>query len=371
MIELNKIYQGDSLEVLKTFPDKSVNCCITSPPYWGLRDYGTATWVGGDADCKHEKAKEKSRYDYSLATSPIQDGERKGTDAPKWKNICPTCGAKKIDKQLGLEETPEEYVQKIVELFREVRRCLKDDGTLWLNLGDSYAASGGKQVEQTVRKSNDYVNAGQNGGQRSVKNNPIGIKMKDLIGIPWMVAFALRADGWYLRQDIIWSKKNCMPESVTDRCTKSHEYIFLLSKSSKYYYDHEVIKEKTLTYDNGLRDRDNTKLNNTPGRSKMLGLKTNKYEFANKRSVWETTLVPFNEAHFATFPEDLITPMVKAGCPKNGLVLDPFMGAGTTGLVAYNYNRNYVGIELNPEYIKIAENRIKRIVSRGGLRLIS
>jgi DNA modification methylase len=173
-----------------------------------------------------------------------------------------------------------------------------------------------------------------------------------------MVAFALRADGWYLRQDIIWHKPNPMPESVTDRCTKAHEYIFLMSKSGKYYFNADSIKEKTLTFDNSNRDRDVTKLNNTPGRSKMAGLKTNKYELRNKRSVWTVTTKPFKGTHFATFPEDLILPCILAGCTKDGTVLDPFAGAGTTGVVCKKNNRNFVGIELNPDYVKMAEQRI-------------
>lgn len=188
------------------------------------------------------------------------------------------------------------------------------------------------------------------------------IKNKDLIGIPWRVAFALQADGWYLRQDIIWNKPNPMPESVTDRCTKSHEYIFLLTKKSIYYFDNEAIKEETLTNDVSVRDRDTTKLNNTPGRTRMQGLTTNNYEKRNKRSVWTVTTKPFKDAHFATFPTDLIAPCIIAGCRNGGLVLDPFMGSGTTGLVAMRHGRKYIGIELNPEYIKIAETRLNQQV---------
>ena len=297
---MNKIIQGDSLTIIKTLPIESVNCVITSPPYWGLRDYG-------------------------------------------------------VDGQLGLEKTPEEYVANMVKLFSEVKRVLKDDGTLWLNLGDSYASdtkgSGGLYKDKGFAHQND-----------SKRFSPLkvnhGLKNKDLVGIPWRVAFALQADGWYLRQDIIWAKPNPMPESVTDRCTKSHEYIFLLSKSPKYFFDNEAIKEPTVTKDDTNRDRDTTKLNNVPGRTKMMGLKTNNYDLRNKRDVWTCSTKPFKEAHFATFPETLIEPMVKAGCPKGGIVLDPFMGAGTTALVAKKLGRNYLGCELNSEYIKIAEKRI-------------
>jgi len=184
------------------------------------------------------------------------------------------------------------------------------------------------------------------------------LKPKDLVGIPWRVAFALQADGWYLRQDIIWHKPNPMPESVTDRCTKAHEYVFLMSKSQQYYYDNEAIKERTLTKDNSNRNRDITKLNNTPGRTKMMGLKTNDYDNRNKRSVWTVATKPFKEAHFAVFPPDLIKPMILAGCPTGGVVLDPFVGSGTTAIVARKLGRHFVGIELNEKYKQMAERRV-------------
>ena len=269
-----EIKQGDALSVLKTMPDQSINTCITSPPYWGLRDYG-------------------------------------------------------VDGQLGLEPTPAEYVANLVEVFREVRRVLRDDGTLWLNLGDSYAGSGkgawdnpsDKVKEVYVPKSQDY---------KHMDRVPIGTKPKDLVGIPWMVAFALRTDGWYLRSDIIWHKPNAMPENVKDRPTKAHEYVFLLTKSRKYYYDYDAIKEPT-------RD----------GKDKR-----------NKRTVWTINTNPFKGAHFAVFPEELVEPCVLAGCPEDGVVLDPFCGSGTTLLVANKLGRKAVGIEINPEYIEIARRRI-------------
>jgi len=294
-----KILQGSCLETLSSLEEKSVNTCVTSPPYWGLRDYGT-----GD--------------------------------------------------QLGLEETPEKFVENLVNVFREVRRVLRDDGTVWLNLGDSYCGTGHKG-DHIDPKHKD----GRNGQKVALNNKIQGLKSKDLIGIPWRVAFALQADGWYLRQDIIWHKPNPMPESVQDRCTKSHEYIFLLSKSPKYYYDNEAIKEETLTQDNQNRDRDTTKLNNTPGRTRMAGLKTNNYETRNKRSVWTVTTKPYQEAHFATYPHDLIIPCITAGCPEGGTVLDPFGGSGTTAQVSNNLNRNAILCELNPEYVEIAKDRLK------------
>ena len=268
-----KIIQGDCREALKQIDADSVHTCVTSPPYFGLRDYG-----GGEGE-------------------------------------------------IGSEQEVEEYVKAMVDVFREVRRCLRPDGTLWLNLGDSYMAQ--KNVApppQTI------------GGQRDMptfipgnRREQKGLKHKDLIGIPWRVAFALQADGWWLRQDIIWSKPNPMPESVADRCTKSHEYIFLLSKKSHYYYDNEAIKEQSVSGE----------------------------EKKNKRSVWTVNTKGYKGAHFAVYPKNLIRPCVLAGCPEGGTVMDPFTGSGTTAIVALENNRNFVGTELNPEYIKIAENRIK------------
>ncbi|MEK9694954.1 MAG: site-specific DNA-methyltransferase [Candidatus Poseidoniales archaeon] len=245
---------GDVLEKLREIDDEVVDTVVTSPPYYGLRDYGTGKWTGGNEDCEHEGSNVLGN------NRNFVDLEGRGSNNPAISNgTCVKCGAVKEDKQIGLEETPEEFINRLVEVFREVRRVLKPSGTLWVNIGDSYAGSGVDEM-----------------------------KPKDLIGIPWMLAFALRADGWYLRQDIIWSKSNPMPESVKDRCTKAHEYIFLLTKSNKYYYDHEAIKEEAHTTDTSNRDRDNTKLNNTPGRTKMGGLKTNHYTTKNKRSVWDS-----------------------------------------------------------------------------------
>jgi len=270
-----KIIQGNCLDKLKELPDQSINTCITSPPYWGLRDYGE-------------------------------------------------------DKQLGLEDTPEEFVANLVEVFREVKRVLRDDGTVWLNLGDSFLSN------------------------------------KQLGCIPFKVAIALQQDNWILRQDIIWQKRNPMPESVKDRCTKSHEYIFLLSKSPKYYFDNEAIKEDSKTegsvhvHKEGNKAEEYVKqgLVTRPAKTYVTPAKR------NKRSVWTVSIKPFKGAHFATFPMDLIEPCVLAGCPENGTVLDPFGGSGTTGIVANNHNRKAVLIELNREYIEIAKQRIQ---DQGGL----
>jgi DNA modification methylase len=292
-----QIIKGNCLDTLKTLPEQSINTCITSPPYWGLRDYG--------------------------------EGE-----------------------QLGLEDTPEEFVENLVKVFREVKRVLRDDGTVWLNLGDSYS-SGGRTTttNQTLRGDKDY-------GVTRPKPSK-GIKPKDLIGIPWRVAFALQADGWYLRQDIIWHKPNPMPESVKDRCTKAHEYIFLLSKNAKYYFDNESIKEDAK-FPDGPDSAD--KIRKGVGKYGMdtrSGLhKIGANPKRNKRSVWTVTTKPFKGAHFATFPPDLIEPCVLAGCPVGGTVLDPFGGAGTTGMVADRAGRNAILIELNDEYAEMAKKRI-------------
>jgi len=372
--DINKIYEGDVLQVLKTFPDESIDCCVTSPPYWGLRDYGTATWIGGDCNCDHKQ------YLGGHGDDSMKQVSSNGTQMYNYKDICKKCGAVRQDKQIGLEKTPEEYVQTMVVIFNEVKRVLKKEGTLWLNLGDSYCGSGSKGDLKDPEHPE-----GRNGLSVALNNRIEGMKPKDLVGIPWMTAFALRSAGWYLRQDIIWHKPNPMPESVTDRCTKSHEYIFLLSKSNKYYFDQILEKAEFSSIKRLSQDIENQEgSNRVPfkinGNMKAVGRRKNDgtnyggngtgfqdhsgYNnldnpyVRNKRDVWTINTRPYKEAHFATFPEELIIPMIKAGCPENGVVLDPFMGAGTTGLVCKKLNRNYVGIELNPKYIEIAEKRI-------------
>jgi DNA modification methylase len=360
-----QLYCGDSREAMKSLPDESVHCCVTSPPYWGLRDYGVAG-------------------------------------------------------QLGLEKTPEEYVAKMVTVFREVWRVLRKDGTAWLNLGDSYASGkgtchnpGGNTSSFNVHLKEANVHPLDRGNKSTLA--AVGLKPKDLIGIPWRVAFALQADGWYLRQDIIWHKPNPMPESVTDRCTKSHEYIFLLTKSAQYYYDADAIKE-TAVYGgnearyaraetankslptaerNGIRPRSwngsdfhdgknlivhpnvgqkrrsvkrgdfNGKTNALEGREAFRAIT----ETRNRRSVWTVATQPFKDAHFATFPPKLILPCLLAGCKRHGVVLDPFGGAGTTAVVAGLNGRNAILCELNPKYIEIARKRIEIELQQGVLDL--
>jgi len=357
-MKLNHIYQGDSLFVLKTLPDCCIDTVVTSPPYWGLRDYGTAKWEGGDDKCTHRRESKKSD---KTITGHKNFDEMLGVGDAIQKNVCSYCGAIRIDSQLGLEETPEEYVSNMVNVFKEVKRVLKKEGTCWLNLGDSYAG-----VNSVGRNDTDTIAYYGKGTSLESKKKSFNtnIKSKNLVGIPWRVAFALQSDGWYLRQDIIWHKPNPMPESVTDRCTKSHEYIFLLTKSAKYYYDNDAIKEPYKESLGG--DKKRASINekfDTAGMANANSLARTRDERPdksgrNKRSVWTVTTKPFKAAHFATFPENLILPMVKAGCPKDGLILDPFFGAGTVGVVAKKLNLNYVGIELNPEYIKIAKKRI-------------
>ena len=357
------IISGDCLEVMRGFPDRAVHCCVTSPPYWGLRDYGTAKWEGGDGGCDHILIKKPATVDSSSGLGfPANGGPRRIAEGntyhegytKQYPNTCKKCGAKRIDDQIGLEQTPEEYVAKMVEVFREVKRVLRDDGTLWLNLGDTYynnrPGSGGKCK---------LAGAGENmkkARYTDITRDCSGLKPKDLVGIPWRVALALQSDGWYLRQDIIWHKPNPMPESVTDRCTKAHEYIFLMSKSAKYYYDHEAIKEEANW--NGTSGQKNYRPNADGGRINAGMNSGGASDTRNKRSVWTVTTKPYKEAHFATFPPKLIEPCILAGCPENGIIFDPFMGAGTTAKVASGLGRKYVGIELNPEYADKARERI-------------
>jgi DNA modification methylase len=311
-----QILQGDCLDRLCTLPDQSVNCCVTSPPYYGLRDYGVAG-------------------------------------------------------QIGLEASPTKYVAKLVAVFNGVRRVLRDDGVLWLNLGDSHAADRGgtcmpaETLAGGVGGKADYddplrgrVRHTQRQAHRDAPS--IGLKHKDLMGIPWRVAFALQANGWYLRSDIIWHKPNPMPESVTDRPTKAHEYIFLLAKSERYYYDHEAVKEQAETKPmprNKNSEHYNASLGNGSDRFSAGERVYGEDGMRNKRSVWTVATNPYKEAHFATFPPDLIKPCILAGCPAGGTVLDPFGGSGTTGQVALELGRNAILIELNPEYAKLIEQR--------------
>lgn len=299
-MELNKVYNMDCLQGLQAMPDDSVDCCITSPPYYGLRDYG-------------------------------------------------------VEGQIGLEQSPEEYIDRLTEVFREVLRVLKPEGTLWLVIGDTYNGYKGNAVR---------ANAGTEWAGR--RHQPVrepkygleckNLKNKDLIGIPWMLAFALRSMGYYLRQDLIWQKPNPMPEAVRDRCTRSHEYIFLLSKSAKYYYDADAIKEKASA---GNRPHlvHHHRIENGTYREKYCDYMITPSDTRNKRDVWSVPVKPTKDGHCATFPPELIRDCVLAGCPAGGVVLDPFMGTGTTVMVARMYGRNFIGFELNPEYMDIINRK--------------
>ena len=323
-----RIIPGDCIEGMRTLAEGSVHCCVTSPPYWGLRDYG------------HEG-------------------------------------------QIGLEETPEAYVGRMVEVFREVRRVLRDDGTAWVNLGDSYCGGGGYAPNAPCNQRradgeswgamNAFsVREGEARKKARPGYTPPGLKAKDLVGIPWRVAFALQADGWWLRQDIIWHKPNPMPESVRDRCTKAHEYVFLLTKSERYFYDAEAVKEAFADERKGNPGRYTKRYSIGAGRNDAAtksqpwnedGAKQGR----NRRSVWTITTKPYGGAHFAVMPPDLVEPCIKAGCPEGGTVLDPFAGSGTTLAVAAELGRNAIGCELNPAYIGLAEKRIKE--ARAGVAL--
>jgi DNA modification methylase len=360
-----RLYQGDALETLRELPAGAAQMCVTSPPYWGLRDYGTAAWDGGAADCDHAGEPFRTRANVNGNTGTGIDGKN-AEGRQFYRDRCRKCGARRIDRQLGLEATPEAYVARMVDVFREVRRVLRDDGTLWLNIGDSYAGGGtigrndqGKRVSDGAMM--DGWKSTPNMGTRAAVAT---CKPKDLVGIPWMLAFALRADGWYLRSDIIWSKPNPMPESVTDRPTKAHEYLFLLSKRERYYYNADAIREAHAEPWRGQGERDTP---NKVDTSEVAGwaLKTGKREYnpngRNKRDVWTIATAPYPDAHFATFPPDLVRPCILAGSPDGGVVLEPFAGSGTTLQVAKELGRQAIGIELSGEYLPMIAERLDRV----------
>ena len=313
-----RIMVGDAISRLRELPDGVVRTCVTSPPYWGLRDYGN-------------------------------------------------------DGQLGLEPTPQEFVEKLCQVFDEVRRVLADDGTLWVNLGDTYASTSGMKQNSPQRDTSGGLvnNRRDSRGQQSwTKGTTVrvekrfDVKPKELVGIPWRFAFAMQDRGWYLRQDIIWAKPNPMPESVTDRCTKSHEYVFLLTKNPTYYFDHEAIKEPAIHAGNVVKAYKSGK-NQTEQKFRDTatgGHDISVGETRNKRSVWTVNTKGYKEAHFAVYPPELITPCVLAGSAPGETVLDPFSGSGTTGEVALRNGREYIGIELNPDYAELSERRITEAV---------
>lgn len=372
-LSLNTIHVGDCRELLGKLPDDSVNCVVTSPPYWGLRDYGTATWEGGDAACEH-RGRVKPRQDTTGGTGG-RFSETRGEQPAKAFQAVPVkgtcrCGAVRVDQQIGLEETPQQYVETMVMVFREVRRVLRADGTLWLNLGDCYAQGGrggigdASTLDGTRRNQNESRSAQQAMG--GLRSPPDGFKAKDLIGIPWRVAFALQAAGWWLRADIVWAKPNPMPESVKDRPTKAHEYLFLLTKAERYYYDADAIREPhtedSLARVGRGRSDDHKWADGGPGNQTLAAdiSKACHPNGRNRRSVWTIPTQPFPESHFATFPEDLVTPCILAGCPLGGVVLDPFGGSGTVARVAEDLGRRWVLFDLNPEYAAMARRRMSQ-----------
>lgn len=340
------LYHGDVLATLREFPAESVDCAVTSPPYWGLRDYGTASWAGGDEECDHKPWVPTQANDPQIRSSGLEGGKTiitTGSIANRvYRSECGKCGATRIDQQLGLEPTPEQYVERMVEVFREVRRVLAAHGTVWLNLGDSYYAAGWESRRRNEVGAGSFDPA----DRRSHTGIVDGLKVKDLVGIPWRVAFALQADGWYLRSDIIWAKPNPMPESVTDRPTKAHEYVFLLSKQPRYFFDQEAVREKAEwarwgDQTNGKHQGSGSSASWIPDRTKgelQGGRQRRRYddnEFKttderntrfqgpspadggrNIRSVWEIATQPYPEAHFATFPEELARRCIAAGCPE-------------------------------------------------------
>lgn len=447
-----KLFNCDALNL--PLEDESVDCVVTSPPYWGLRDYGTASWVDGDEQCDHIEVMNFSEKSKKQASNV-------GSYSKQYDDVCKLCGARREDDQIGLEKTPEEFVETMVNVFREVRRVLKSTGTVWLNLGDSYIGGGrGFEWVESGTIQGNHIDAGVKYGKPTGKVE--GLKSKDLAGIPWRVALALQSDGWYLRSDIIWSKPNPMPESVKDRPTKAHEYIFLLTKKSKYYYDADAIREphtsdkvpNNNSFNNSHEPADITDgpedeehegkykdtdyggsgsgFNGHSGSYKADGQPLNHPLGKNKRSVWEVNTQGYSEAHFATFPEKLIEPCILAGSSEKGVcskcgnpwekvevvvnrpdreprlnmlnvipgrdtptklnskdmtsvekevtgwkptcdcnadvqpavVMDPFVGSGTTVAVAQKHKRSGIGIELNPDYIKLASRRIEKAQPR-------
>ena len=358
-----KYLEGNCIDKMKELEDNSIDCVVSSPPYFGLRDYGTAQWQGGDSNCDH-----------SINDKGIDSKKNKLIERPaqhfNWSK-CIKCGAKRIDEQFGLEKSYKDYLANTVKVFETFKPKLKDTATIWWNVGDSYNSK--PAGNKDLKKSSGLPNKKENLHKRKDNISKVllkSLKEKDLLMIPNRVAIALQEAGWYIRSEIIWHKPNPMPESVRDRLTSSHEKIWLITKNKKYYYDAESIKEPfaqgtRLRYHNQKDNLKNQKgsfvahagaKSNGPMKPVISGNKR------NKRNVWTVTTKPFKGSHFATFPKDLIEPCIKAGCPEGGIVLDPFAGAGTTGLVAKENNRDAILIELNKEYMAMAKKRIETVL---------
>ena len=371
-----EILNGDCIEMMLSLPDNSVDTCVTSPPYWGLRDYGGGGKVWGPQECI-ERGEGDTSHEWEGYTRPSENTRNNNNSLqlksaywePQEQAQCKHCDA--WFGQLGLEPTIQQYVKNMVEVFSHVHRILKPEGTLWLNLGDSYCAG--------QRKNGVVDNAGGDRGLPTDRRNQASgvLKNKDLVGVPWRVAFALQEAGWWLRQDIIWAKPNCMPESVKDRCTKNHEYMFLFAKSEKYYFDNEAIKEKTVTKadkrksaftyadnEEWAKDKDASRISKAKG---IADARVKDYDKRNKRSVWWVGPKPFPEAHFAVYPIELIEPCILAGSPVGGTVFDPFGGSGTTAMAAIKHGRKAILTELSEEYVALARRRINDFLAQQGL----
>jgi DNA modification methylase len=354
---LIKFIQGNCIDKIKELDDNSIDCVVSSPPYYGLRDYGTAQWQGGNPNCEHKK----SRFNYSISDKQKSNSGSSGLGAYKSGEFC-KCGAKRIDEQFGLEKTYQDYLANTVKVFETFKPKLKDTATVWWNVGDSYNTK--PAGNKDLKKSSGLPNKKENLHKRKDNISKVllkSLKEKDLLMIPNRVAIALQDVGWYIRSEIIWHKPNPMPESIRDRPTSCHEKIWLITKNKKYYYDAASIKEPVK---HPKMNHKSTKHSLKQKKAYFENIPTNigrcgnsKDLKKNKRNVWTITTKPFKAAHFATFPPDLIEPCIKAGCPEGGVVLDPFGGAGTTGIVAKSLNRQSILIELNPEYIKIAKKR--------------
>jgi len=408
-----RILVGDTRKKLKELRSASVQCVVTSPPYYGLRDYGTGEWEGGDPACDHKRITEANN-----APNSRKQQTNAGSVEVGYGSVCPKCGAVRQDDQIGLEDTPDQYVEALVDVFREVWRVLRDDGVVWLNLGDSYANVGLGDPTKVGGFQGKFIRENETFYPSKKRILPDKIKPKDLLGIPWAVAFALRDEGWYLRNDVIWDKPNPMPESITDRLTKAHEYIFVLTKSSDYYWNGDAIAEEASEamqkqiedgYDGlGLKDYEAAGVQNPSEVKKRIIENARKRSLhmvetqrndgerwreadggvaprgkRNKRTVWRVSTKSFKEAHFATFSEDLILPCILASSRAEGTrcdcletlgivnckcalipgdtVLDPFTGSGTTGVAAIRQGRNFIGIELNPKYADMARRRISGV----------
>jgi len=405
------LYAGDVEEVLRELPSASVDCVVTSPPYWALRDYGTGEWEGGSPECTHEP--DRSSPSSTLVGTTDHQGQARIQPSP-----CPRCGALRVDGQIGLEATPEEYVARMVGVFAEVARVLRPRGVLWLNIGDTYAGSGtGGNADETREQGfhGSFKVTPSSLRERAETSPPprrSGLRPKNLVGIPWRLAFGLQADGWIVRSEVIWSKPNVMPESALDRPTRSHEHVFLLTRSPRYYYDGDAIRdpyagrpqqrltstaeqplgaarsaagvqngpqggEHVPAYDGGVGaltlDESKPSVVGPDGRRKTTvrgmsgsaqhrdGERWPNPDGRNARTVWELVTEPYSGAHFATFPTALVARCILAGCPEGGVVLDPFIGSGTTALVARKLGRSCVGIDLSPVFCELAAKRTQQL----------